>query len=169
MESRRGEACEVWCFGCRNLRPHGVGRRGQSEAGVSVVMYGVQEYERRRAAASAEAEALGEAGDDASAGGDVSYADLSNDGGSQEDEPAIFTTEGSRISRKKRKKIFKTSSIGSRAEGSAVQGSPLALQGGCRGPGVGDLAVFVCAFRSSGRSGEPVHMLICGCAGFVGG
>lgn len=116
-----------------------VGRRRQSDTPVVVLIDRVQEHERRRAAASAEAEALAEAGDDASAGGEVSYAsaggevsyaELSNDGGSQEDEPAIFSTEGSRISRKKRKKIFKTSSIGSRGEGSAPQGSPLVVQGG---------------------------------------
>lgn len=125
-----------------------MGRRGQSEAGVSVVICGVQEHERRRAAASAEAEGLGEAGDDASAGGEVSYADLS---GSQEDEPAIFTTEGSRISRKKRKKIFKTSSIGSRGEGSSLQGSVVVVQCGrwgliCVCALMGGLAVWCVCF-----------------------
>ena len=111
-----------------------VGRRGQCERRVLACVWGWQEHERRRAAASAEAEALAaDAAEDASAGGDASYAEFSNDGGSQEDEPAIFTTEGSRISRKKRKKIFKTSSIGARGEGGALQGSPVVVQGGFLG------------------------------------
>ena len=107
-----------------------VGARGKSDGGVCVLNFGVQEHERRRAAAIAEAEALAEAGDDAN-------AELSNDGGSQEDEPAFFTTEGSRISKKKRKKILKTSSIGSRGEGSVVdwRGWPWGSLYACGGMG----------------------------------
>lgn len=103
-----------------------VGRGGLKHPS-SYLVCGVQEYERRRA----EAEALAaEAADDASAGGDGRYAKLSNDGGSQEDEPAMFMAGVAMIARKKRKKILKTSSIGSRGEGSALQGSPPAVQGG---------------------------------------
>ncbi|XP_073387560.1 chromatin modification-related protein EAF1 B isoform X3 [Physcomitrium patens] len=85
-----------------------------------------EEYEKRRTVAIAEAEALAaaDAAEDASAGGDASYGEFSNDGGSQDDEPAMLMNERSRISKKKRKKIIKTGSIGLRSEGSGLQGLP---------------------------------------------
>ncbi|XP_073387711.1 chromatin modification-related protein EAF1 B isoform X2 [Physcomitrium patens] len=83
-----------------------------------------EEYEKRHTVAIAEAEALvaAELAEDASNVADVSFGDFSNGGGSQEAEPAMFMNEGSRISKKKRKKIIKTGSIGLRGEGSGLQG-----------------------------------------------
>lgn len=85
----------------------------------------MQEYEKRQTVSITEAGALAgaEAPEEAGARGGVSYRNFLNDGGSQEDEPTGFTIEGSRIAKKKRRKVFKTGSVDAKSNGSGLQGT----------------------------------------------
>nr|PNR56097.1 hypothetical protein PHYPA_006994 [Physcomitrium patens] len=90
-----------------------------------------KEYEKRQTVSITEAGALAgaEAPEEAGARGGVSYRNFLNDGGSQEDEPTAFTIEGSRIAKKKRRKVFKTGSVDAKSNGSGLQGLSYRLSG----------------------------------------